>query len=417
MALALDALDLDPDEIGRRFAWARRRARPAWLWPDVDPEEWRRATLRIEAAIRPILAGGTALEPLGGDPGAIGLAGYVSGMGPLLGYWIEAGLLTADAAIADLLALHLRHNRIRMERLTREAAKAAALLSTAGISPTMLKGMHSAHQYFPEPGTRPCSDIDILVPGEEMAAAEALLAGAGYRPGPLIAHAAGRSWTAGSAPARLKSLTIVHAEDPWSLDMHGSLDRPFSPAAVARLQPLAGSVEPRFWPVSPQAMVLGQPLLVLHLAAHASQDLNNLTLLRLVELIEVIRRDARAGRLCWTAAAEAGRRVGALGFVYPALKFAEDLLPGTVPREMLRECADCAPAAVRRFLPRFTPATVQRVDRWSLREAYMWCPSWKSRMAQTAHFLVPDGGFRNAAHLLAFYGWRGRRALRAVTGG
>lgn len=416
MGLALDALDLDRDEIARRFAWARRRAQPAWLWPDVQPEEWRRAMGRIEAAIRPILAGGSAGEPLGGDPRALGLAGYISGMGPLLGHWLEAGLLSAEPAIADLLALQLRHNRIRMEGLAREAASAAALLAGAGIVPTILKGMHTAWEYFPEPGTRPCSDIDIFIAQDEMARAEEVLASAGYAPGPRAASAAGRSWTAACAPIRLKSLTFVHADDPWTLDVHGSLDRPFSKLVVARLQRLAGTAGSTPSAVSPDAHVLGQPLLTLQLAAHASQDLANLTLLRLVELAWVIRRDVAAGRLSWEAATAAARRIEALGFLYPALEFAEQLLPGTVPEDVLLECGEAAPAAVRRMLRKFTPATAQRVDRWSLRERYMWCPTWKSRLRQTAHYLAPGAGRHRPRQLLAFYGWRARRGFKAATG-
>lgn len=416
MGLALDAFDLEPAEIERRFAWARRRAQPAWLWPDIGPKEWRRATIQIEASIRPILAGGKAGEPLDGDPRAAGLAGYISGMGPLLGHWLETGLLDASAAIADVLGLQLRHNRIRMERLAERTGRAITLLSDAGLTPTILKGMHTAFEYFPDPGTRPCSDIDILISEDEMPAAETVLKGAGYKPGPLVLPSRQRSWWAASAPTGLKSLTLVHCDDPWSLDVQRSLDQHPSPMSVTRLQSLMETMESRPWPISAKARVLGQPLLTLHLAAHASQDLNSLTLLRLVELVWVIRRDVEAGRLCWESAANEGRRIDGLGFIYPALKFAESLAPGTIPQRVLRACEGSTPVTVRRMLRRFTPATAHRVDRWSFREQYMWCPTWKSRLSRTAHYLAPRDGRRGFAQLLAFYGWRARRGFKAATG-
>ncbi len=416
MDLALDAFDLDRDEIERRFSWARERAQPAWLWPDIDPEKWREALVRIEAAIRPILAGREADKPLDGDPRAIGLAGYTSGTGPLLGHWLGTGLLTASPAISDLLTLQLRHNRIRMARLAEEAERAVSLLADVGLAPTILKGMHTAFDYFPDPATRPCSDIDILVAEGDTARAEAALARAGYRPEPPSPPMRARAWHAPSAPTHVKSLTFVHVDDPWSLDVHGVLDQYFSVVNVARLQSLAATSESRPWPVSPRALVLGQPLLTLQLATHASHDLNSLTLLRLVELIWVVRRDIAAGRLSWQEAAGAGRRIDVLGFIYPALKFAESLCPGTVPDGVLRECEESCPMSVRRILRGLTPATAHRVERWNWREQYMWSLTWKKRLRQTVYYLAPRDDRHTLLQLLAFYGWRARRGVKAVIG-
>ncbi len=118
--------DADPEiqseEVRRRFAWARRQGRPAWLWPDVPIDAWRSAMDAIGTATAALLAGdgGVRLE---GEPEAIGLAGYTSGMGPLLGLWLEQGRLQASGAIAVTLGRHLTHNRLRAARMETAATR------------------------------------------------------------------------------------------------------------------------------------------------------------------------------------------------------------------------------------------------------------------------------------------------------
>ena len=109
--------EISADELRRRVLWARRQGRPAWLWPDVLIADWRRALKAIEQAAGAVLAGRSAAR-LCGEPAAVGLAGYTSGMGPLLGLWIEQGSLSADGFVAALMERHLEHNRLRARRMT-----------------------------------------------------------------------------------------------------------------------------------------------------------------------------------------------------------------------------------------------------------------------------------------------------------
>jgi hypothetical protein len=50
-----------------------------------------------------------------------------------------------------------------------------------GCALTLLKGISIAHQHYPEPALRPMRDIDVLVREADVPAAEAALAGLGYR--------------------------------------------------------------------------------------------------------------------------------------------------------------------------------------------------------------------------------------------
>ena len=384
--------DADPEipaeEVRRRFAWARRQGRPAWLWPDVRMDAWRAAQQGIGAVAAVMLAGAPRAD-LDGEAEAIGLAGYTSGMGPLLGLWLEQGRLRVDEPTARVLARHLAHSRRRAVRLQAAAIDVVGRLADRGIAVVVLKGSHTGPAYFPEPGARPASDIDLLVNGRDGPAAEAVMPSCGL-------SLKGRSpwescWEPPAARREPRSLTYVHAEDPWSIDLHDGLNisvgRGTPVAAFGPGRPMAGAVR---WGPDPRAGVLDQPLLLLHVAAHAGGGWQNLTLLRQVELVLMIRQDLEAGRLSWPAFLETGDLTGALGYAYPALALAEKLAPGLVPDEVLGHCAARAPAAVRRALARQTPWSAQRIERASVGEHFMWAEGWQGRLRRLAADLLPD---------------------------
>jgi hypothetical protein len=378
--------DADPEipaeEVRRRFIWARRQGRPAWLWPDMPIEAWRAAMDRLARATAAILAGGASVR-LDGEPEAIGLAGYTSGVGPLFGLWLEQGRLETSEAVAAVLRQHLAHNRLRSARMAEAAALIVGRLADRGVGTVVLKGIHTGAAYFPEPGTRPASDIDLLVAAGDEAMAEAAMRSCGLT-------LKGRNpwetnWALPTARSEPRSLTYVHAEDPWSVDLHTALKisagegTPLAELDLAR--PLATGGR---WAADPRAGVLEQPLLLVHLAAHAEGGWQSLTLLRLVELALVIRQDMAVGRLAWPAFLDVGARTGALAYTYPALHLAEKLAPGLVPGEVLDRCAATVPAAVRDALQRLTPATAQRIDRNSVGEHFMWTQGLQGRLRQLA---------------------------------
>jgi hypothetical protein len=156
--------------------------------------------------------------------------------------------------------------------------------------------------------------------------------------------------------------------------------------------------------------VLEQPLLLLHLAAHAGAGWQNLILLRQVELVLVIRKDREMAGLSWDAFLDAGGRTGALGYAFPALRLAEKLAPGTVPTRVLAHCAAHTPASVRRAVERLTPATAQRIDRASVAEHFMWAAGWRRRALMLAADIVPSG--RSWPELRRIYEARVWRLIR-----
>ncbi|HEX2092275.1 MAG TPA: nucleotidyltransferase family protein [Longimicrobiaceae bacterium] len=408
--LPLDTFDLDADAVRARFDRARRDGHHTWLWPEVAVGAWRDALRGIEAATRGVLAGEAAPPRLDGDPSALGIAAYTSGMGPLLGYWVESGALAADPGTAAVLRLHLHHNRLRMERLTRAAVEAIARLGEAGVVPVVLKGMHTAHTYFPEPGTRPVCDIDLLVVPGDLPAVERALRPAGYRPGLVQRRPYKCDWVPVGADGLPRSLSLTHAGDPYSLDTHTSLDRNFFGVATVRLDRVPLSPAP--WEVAPPARVPGQPLLTLLLATHASEGLHGLSLVRLVELARVVRHDAASGALAWDGLLHAARAAGALRFAYPALELCERLAPGTIPGPVLERFAAAATPAMRRVLARATPATAQRLDGLSLEERFMWAGTPWEHARRVAHAVWPAPAGRSLTELGRIYGRRAWRLLR-----
>ncbi len=165
----------------------------------------------------------------------------------------------------------------------------------------------------------------------------------------------------------------------------------------------------RRWPLNLAAIVLDPELLVLHLAVHAGAGLQNLTLLRLVELHLVIRQETAAGAFAWEDFVAAAERAGSLGYAWPALRLCEDLVPGTVPDFVLERCARQTRPAVRRVVSGLTPATAQRIGSAPADEHYMWTRGWGGRLRQTAADVLPARSLRG---LWAIYEGRAWRLIR-----
>lgn len=386
-ALPLAQIELDEGDFHRRRQGARQSGNPAWLWPEVPVAGWIEATEQIAAAISRILRGDAA-HLANCDPQALCLTGYTSGTGPLLGWWMEAGHLTAAPELAAVLALHLSHGRERLAATVSQARSTLALLARRSISAVVLKGGHTAFEYFPHPATRPASDFDLLVPASRAQTAESALVAAGF-------ECVGRgslesSWMIAGEPREPRSVWVCHAEDPWSIDLHTSLDSVASAgASVVRLDLGDPFDSKRRSPLGQTAKVLRQPLQILHLAVHAGGGLHSLTLLRMVEIILVVRRDVAAGKLSWSEFLRVGELTSGLGSAYPAFAMCERLAPGTIPEEVLRRCRESAPNRVRTIVDRLEPARAQRVDRTSIAEHFMWVSGLSGWARQLGSDLVP----------------------------
>jgi hypothetical protein len=370
MSLSFASTVITPSEFRDRSDKARRSGNPAWLWPEVPVAAWADAMGAVAKAVSAVLAVAPAELPAL-DPLALSLACYTSGVGPLLGWWAEQGLLDGAAEARELVALHLQHARTRASATGRPSQDLVSALTKAAIPVIVLKGGHTAQSYFPDPATRPSSDLDLLVPANRSDDAETVLSSVGLQC--VARDLRESSWARSGTDRTPRHLWLIGEDDPWSVDLHRSLDFAASVGArVVRFDEADPFTVGEPWSLDPTAHSLRQPLLLLHLAVHASGGLQSLTLLRMVEIILVVRQDTANQRLSWDEFIALGARIGALGAVYPALAMSEKLAPGTIPSGVLRICRELAPRRTRSVVDKLDPANVQRIDRASVAEHFMW---------------------------------------------
>lgn len=408
------AVELTPAEIEARFRWARKQGHVGYLWPDVPVDAWRACVREIEHATRHVLAvDHRAVElvlPPGSDARAAGIAAFTSGMGPLLGHWISTGRLAAAADVASLLRLHLEHGRRRAAAMRAALLATLDLLGERGIETVVVKSAHTAGTYFEEPGARPAADIDLVVPSRRAAQAAKVLAAAGH----VLLKAQRRprksDWAPPGAPRVLRSIELTHADNPFTIELHDSIDRDFYGVRMLRLgQPGPGNTVPAP-AIHPAALVLAQPWLTVFLAAHASEELHQLQLIRIVELVHVLQRDLAGGFTDWPELMSAIRFVDGMRFVCPAFELAEQLVPGIVHPAARAELQAAATPRMRRVLERMSPGTAQRLEGLSLDERFLWVGGPFEMLRRLALMVWPTRGQSRALHHV--YGERFARLLR-----
>jgi hypothetical protein len=368
-------------DVEQRLRDATHAGRPEWLWFEVPETRWAEAVATIETALREMLVAGRSDDKLIDDPVALSIACYTSGTGPLLGSWIERGTLTTTAANAEILQLHLDHNRTRMARLTAHASEAVNALSAGGTTPIVMKGMHTAHHYFDEPGQRIASDIDLLLRPDEVPIAAEILAGLGYEPKRGAFRQ--RSWAMPDSATQPITLTHVHRDDPWSIDLHESIARKLAGGSrMADMDVLVATTPFDSWQVSKTGLVFPPPLLLVHLLIHTSCSFESLTLQRLYEIGLVIRGNGGSEAFDWSAFTELCDRADLWPFLYPALLCAEHLSTGLIPDPILLRSRKAAPSKVRKLIETHSAASAHRVGRWSWTERYMWADGMLPRVRQ-----------------------------------
>lgn len=392
-------VELDPVEVLERFRWARRRGHPRYLWPDVPPPSLRRALAELTRVTAAVLRGdlpSVSVESVE-DLRALGVAGFTSGLGPLLGHWIETGRVRSDPSVGRLFRFHLGHGRARAWKLRGELERASSALHAVGVTPLVMKGVHTAPAYFPEPGTRPAMDVDMAVPPGTFDAAENALRRAGYTVAVRGAAARGSDerttvLLAPSASRLPRSLEVFHADSQYVIDLHESLGRRFPGAGSVhptRLTAETGRPAPE---LNAPVRVLGQPELLLYHVLHVSHDFRSLTLIRIVELVLMIRQDEANGALDWEAFRSLTEERNAGRFCYPAMRAIQSIAPRTVPGDVLEWISARTPPRVRRVVDRLDLAEAQPLEKVAMDEKFMWCSSPAEYLRRIANMLVLGPG-------------------------
>jgi hypothetical protein len=382
-----------PVSVIDRLHWARRNGHPAYVWPDIPIAQWRSSVEAIEAVIATILAFDPVRPtpvpclnpPAGANARAVGIAAFTSGTGPLLGRWVEERRLQASPDVATILAEHLAHGRLRAVRMRETLHVVLDALSAQHVEPLILKGAHTGSVYFPEPATRPAADIDLSVRPDQVAAASAAMTRIGYVPQLQSTRPHRCDWVKPDAGLPV-SLDLTHEDNPISIEVHAGLDRTY---AVRRLSfaPYDISLSTP-WSEFGAALVPAQPLLFAYLAAHTSEELHRIQLLRLIELVLVARRDFTSPAH-WSALRELVRELEAGRFLYPAVALAARFVPGCIDADTLSELEADAPPRMRRVVARLQPATAQRLERLSIAERFIWARGPVEVVRHAAYLLWP----------------------------
>ena len=399
----------------REDAW-RSTHRADALWPGLDATVIQSAADAIGTVVAGVLRGERArLEFATTGPDgerrarAVGVAALLTGVGPLLGVWISLGDLEAEMPIARVLARHLAHARAREARIRATLMPVLAQMERAGLAPGVIKGIHTAHVYFPEPGARPFADVDVVVPPDAIAHAERLLGEAGFvAEKRLGTKAYKREWLPPDGPSDVWSYELWHARSRWKLDLHDGLH------FTEVLQYVHTSPEPGFSQVltldGVTLRVADPNELIAMLAAHASTELYQQRLLRLVELVLVVRRATALGTLDWRAVESSLAERGWLRFAYPMLALTERLAPGTVDAALLTRSAAATTARAREVASTLSPTAPILGASFSLRERLIWASGVRATMRWLWRMIAPLEGASRSGQVRTYR----HRAMRLL---
>lgn len=421
--MTLEPLDDPPDaplaELRRREdAWHSTHRADA-LWPGLDGPVIQSAADAIGAAVATVLRGeGARLDfACSGHDGdrrarALGVAGLLTGVGALLGAWIERGQLEADPALARVLARHLAHGRARAQRIRATMLPVLGRMERAGLAPGVIKGFHTAHAYFPEPGARPYHDVDVVVAPDAIVETERILRDAGFSADVRVGRASyKREWFPPDGRGEVWSHELWHARSRWKLDLHDGLN-------FAAVQQNVGTPQtPRFTDtlhLDGVTLRVADPneVIAMH-AAHASTELYSQRLMRLVELVLVARRAASLGTLDWSAVESSLAERESLPFAYPMLKLAGELAPDAIDAALLARLAIATTSRARIVTSGLTATSPILDTRFSLRQRLIWAAGVRGTLRRLWLMLAPLEGADMRGRLRTYR----HRAIRLLSFG
>lgn len=399
----------DAAEASRRATAFERTGDPADLWPGLSERSRVGAARELERITREVLAGRNATVGDEFDAYALGVAGHTTGMGPVIGRWIEDGRVAARAPIVDAFARHLDHGRKRADRIEREVLPALDALLALGIPVVVLKGFHTSRAYFDEPGARRISDVDVLIPPSRVEDCERALVSIGFSAKGPAHRPYKRDWMGRDVDPRFFSVEYADARTAWALELHASLDRVYNAGASARLDAYHHRTRSLVIRGRELAGLEPAPLFV-YLACHCSQELESMRLLRVFEMVRLIRVERDAQRFDWSEVLSLLVDAGAAAFVYPACSLINDLAPGTVDPRVIDLAREASTWPARHAVPRLAPAAGSLDERGILRQL-MWTRGPAAIVQRVFRILWP-AAITHPSRVIP--GWRARlRRLRA----
>lgn len=283
----------------------------------TDPDPWP-VSARLSAGDRSLLL--AALAPTNDARSAWQAAPRASAdRGRLLP--LVSKNLAAVPSLRESAALDAAYRDCWLNTSAQLAALADAIraLHAAGLPCLVLKGAALSLLVYRDPGLRPMSDVDLLVPEASTEEAWRALVEAGW-----VARREPESWRAG----RQHAATLGHPRGSV-LDLHRhAIYRDHAPGIDAgfwrRAVPLRVGDQ--------QAFALSPADLLLHVFVHGQRWTPRASAYWVADAILILRR---CEALDWAALCEEAARRGRLPAVQQGMRTLERLLPGTIPATAL----------------------------------------------------------------------------------
>jgi hypothetical protein len=252
------------------------------------------------------------------------------------------------------------------------------------------------------------TDVDIVVVPGSLPRAESILRELGFTPGERVLRGHAHEWMPPLADGAVWSHELWHARSKWHVEPHDGLnfDGVIKNTDVPQTARLSDTLT-----IDGTTLRVADPAeLVALLSTHGSTELYSSRLLRLVELVLVIRRAHTLGTLDWSGVEEHLARRGTLRFAYPSLTLVERLAPGTVNERLLARVHGATTSRIRAVTARFTPTAPILDQPFSLGERLLWSSGVRGTLRRLWRMVAPLEG-APAGTRLRTYGHRAARLL------
>lgn len=188
----------------------------------------------------------------------------------------------------------------------------------AGLRPIVMKGLAVAVRYYPDIGTRPMIDVDLLVDASEEADAKRLLEERRFER---------------SAPWR----SFLHADHEFAVDLHAGSPSFLEEGVEALTAPF--ELDERARSLEPHAMLVQ---LLTHMRKHTS--VVGVSLLWIVDVLRLVH--AEGASLSLERVRELSREASTADLLLQVLLFGETYCRFAVPEQFRSACAGSAPLSL-----------------------------------------------------------------------
>lgn len=141
--------------------------------------------------------------------------------------------------------------------------------------------------------------------------------------------------------------------------------------------------------------VIAQPLLTAYLALNTASNLQRVQMIRVFELVTVLRHDREKGTLDWETLARIIRDTGIARFAIAALELAERIAPGTLDPQFRVEFHRFLSKRMRRVIDASVRSGLHIRASRSIDDLLLWATGPAQVTKAVASLLWPAGGWRH----------------------